>query len=615
MRNTIFISYSHRDKKWLDRFENALKIGVLRDAYNTWSDRQLPVGKKWNEEIEAKISAAKIALLLVTPEFLQSEYISRTELKTILDLHSRHGLELFWVPIKYVTETNLQMAGLKQIQAPWSDQRPLDELSPTNCKRAIDEICDKLITRLGTAGSTSTQTIQDLQNDLAAELGAKYVLGDQIAFGEFSVVYKASSQRGKEVAIKIVLPSMRRKWIASDFIARANYIQDIDPPFLRIIDTISRDRVDGVIMEYVEFPTLKSVIQKSGPLQPAEVADVLSQVAQAAEKFHEKTVEPQNLLLVGPLHPSHIYRNPRDNTIKISPVHISHATLASAQARPMPMLTENELTSLAPERYEGERTQLATDQYYIALLGLELLTGAPPVSVHCYADLDKKKAFFDAPMTGWDEHRKKSPALFFVLRRMLERRPENRWEKMADAREALTQVAKGSVPDQVRDKASKVYFDVLQSGDFYYDFYSEFFRICPKAREIFEKSFETKKTNLQQQRDKLHRAVGALLNFRPKDDPNPLSEYAESHQTLRLLPEHFDAFREAFLTELARQSKVDDYHVDAWRAVLDAGIAYMTKWPGRRNGESPSPKSPATRADDIRPIATQVYATRGGKDG
>ena len=87
------------------------------------------------------------------------------------------------------------------------------------------------------------------------------------------------------------------------------------------------------------------------------------------------------------------------------------------------------------------------------------------------------------------------------------------------------------------------------------------------------------------------------------------------HQTLRLLPEHFDAFREAFLTELARQSKVDDYHVDAWRAVLDAGIAYMNKWPGRRTGESPLPKSPATRADDTRPIATQVYATRGGKDG
>jgi hypothetical protein len=32
MRNTIFISYSHKDKEWLERFEAALKIGVLCEA-------------------------------------------------------------------------------------------------------------------------------------------------------------------------------------------------------------------------------------------------------------------------------------------------------------------------------------------------------------------------------------------------------------------------------------------------------------------------------------------------------------------------------------------------------------------------------------------------------
>ena len=52
---------------------------------------------------------------------------------------------------------------------------------------------------------------------------------------------------------------------------------------------------------------------------------------------------------------------------------------------------------------------------------------------------------------------------------------------------------------------------------------------------------------------------------------------------LGLKPEHFAAFRDAFLIALSRQKpRPDNYAVDAWRAILDAGIAYMTT-AGNRN--------------------------------
>jgi hypothetical protein len=86
---------------------------------------------------------------------------------------------------------------------------------------------------------------------------------------------------------------------------------------------------------------------------------------------------------------------------------------------------------------EGKRSRSETDQYYIALLGLELLTGKPPVTVTCYADLDKKKVFFDAPLATFEQHRRKAPALFFVLKRMLEVHLEGRWKKMSGARNTL----------------------------------------------------------------------------------------------------------------------------------------------------------------------------------
>lgn len=259
----------------------------------------------------------------------------------------------------------------------------------------------------------------------------------------------------------------------------------------------------------------------------------------------------------------------------------------------MTVLQEDELTWLSPEQYAGERLQAATDQYYIGLLGLELLTGAPPVPVRCYADLDKKRTFFAAPMAGFEKHRKESPALFFVLARMLERRPEDRWPSMADAQRALKKIAEGSVPDEVRRKAQKSY-DELQDSAFYPNFYEEF-RAAPDVDQLFK----SRNINMDEQHKKLHAAVGQLLNFRPTDYPNPMSRHAESHERLGLQPKHFERFRDAFLTALSRK-KADNYAMDAWRAIFDAGIAYMTT--KRANGHQKVTKAHAHSVNQERSI-------------
>jgi hemoglobin-like flavoprotein len=236
----------------------------------------------------------------------------------------------------------------------------------------------------------------------------------------------------------------------------------------------------------------------------------------------------------------------------------------------MTVLQEDELTWLSPEQYAGERLQAATDQYYIGLLGLELLTGAPPVPVRCYADLDKKRTFFAAPMAGFEKHRKESPALFFVLARMLERRPEDRWPSMADAQRALKKIAEGSIPEEVRSEARKSWD--LQDSAFYRNVYAELFRAAPDVDELFK----SRNIVMDEQYKKLHAAVGKLLSFRPTDYPNPMSRHAASHERLGLQPKHFEGFRDAFLTALSSQKKADNYAMDAWRAIFDAGIAYMT---------------------------------------
>jgi hemoglobin-like flavoprotein len=586
MRSAIFISYSHADRQWLERFENALRIGVNRDLYSIWSDEQIGAGEQWEPKIEANIASARLALLLVTPEFLQSTYIGTKELPAIVERNRRKGLVLDWVPIKFVSDVKLKLVGLDGIQSLWPVDRPLADLPADELQKAIEEISAKLIKSLGLSAEINNREIEALEGELKAALGTTVVLGERIALGDGSLIYKAT-QEDEEIAVKVALPSMRRAWVATDFVARANRFRKIpDPLFIRIRDARSDARINWVTMDYVDQPSFKDLMTQpeTSGLPPQVVTDVLAKVTLATSNLHQESMGRDNQLgplLVGPLRPSHIYRNPDNGKIKISPIQMSQATLLTSQARPLSVLAEDELTWLAPEQYDGQRVQVATDQYYVGLLGLELLTGAPPVMVNCFADLHKKQAFFSAPMAEFDKHRKASPALFFVLARMLERRPKDRWPSMADAHRALGQITEGSLPDELRNKARDTYRK-LRGSSFYSDVYEGMFGISPETRKIFE----AKKINMEEQHEKLHEAAGVLLNFRPTDDPNPMSRHATSHQALGLKPEHFAAFRDAFLAALSMQKpKPDSYAVDAWRAILDAGIAYMTT-ADKRNDEA-----------------------------
>jgi hypothetical protein len=474
-------------------------------------------------------------------------------------------------------------------------------LEDADCQKAIEAISDKLIRCV--TEDVGDKTRRELKNDLSGALGSDIIIGDEIALGDFSIMYKAKRKK-IPVVVKAALPSIRHDWIADDFKSRADWFQQFgESPFINIIEAVREDRVSCAIMEYVPLPTLREVTG----LKPKEVAAVLAQVALATDRLHKKAMKTsQTVRLIGPLRPSHIFHNSNDGEVKISPLDMSNATLQSCNSRPLLKLSENELTSLAPERCAGERFSFKTDQYYIGLLGLELMTGEPPVQVNCYADLLKKEAFFDAPLAKFQKYREASPELLFVLGRMLERQPENRWPSMSEVYECFSRIAQGKLPTGLRNNAIATHDELeLKYPTFYSDFYQNFFRRSPRAKAFF------KDTNWEVQCQKLKEAIGVLLNFRPEDVRNPgMSVYAKLHHTRGIQSEYFLAFREAFIDTL-NNAKVDNYGVDAWRAILNAGIVYMTgslKQPSvrRAKGGAAAPKTPA------RPRSRPNKSRRGG---
>jgi hypothetical protein len=86
---SVFLSYSHKDEVWKDRLK--AHLGVLE--LDAWDDRHIQGGAEWFKEIkEAMARAASVAILLISADFLSSEFILREEIPTLLERRTREGL-------------------------------------------------------------------------------------------------------------------------------------------------------------------------------------------------------------------------------------------------------------------------------------------------------------------------------------------------------------------------------------------------------------------------------------------------------------------------------------------------------------------------------------------
>jgi hypothetical protein len=80
----IFISYSHRDRDWLGHLQVFLKP-YTRQNLKIWADPYIEVGGRWRRDIAAALCRSRVGVLLLSPDFLASDFIYSEELRTALD--------------------------------------------------------------------------------------------------------------------------------------------------------------------------------------------------------------------------------------------------------------------------------------------------------------------------------------------------------------------------------------------------------------------------------------------------------------------------------------------------------------------------------------------------
>lgn len=84
---TLFFSYSHRDEMLRDELEIHLTMLKRQGVITTWHDRRIGAGKEFGKEISHYLEEAEIVLLLVSPDFLASDYCYDVEMARALDRH------------------------------------------------------------------------------------------------------------------------------------------------------------------------------------------------------------------------------------------------------------------------------------------------------------------------------------------------------------------------------------------------------------------------------------------------------------------------------------------------------------------------------------------------
>ncbi len=140
-RDQVFISYSHADSDWLKRLQTMLVPLQRQGALDVWEDSRIQVGQDWKEEIEKALERAKVAVLMVSPDFLASDFIAKHELPTLLEAARKEGLTILWVPVRHSLYKETEIA---RYQAAYNPRTPLSTLTAAEQDAALVQIAEKL---------------------------------------------------------------------------------------------------------------------------------------------------------------------------------------------------------------------------------------------------------------------------------------------------------------------------------------------------------------------------------------------------------------------------------------------------------------------------------------
>src|SRR5712692_4959729 len=131
----VFCSYAHEDEAWLRKLETHLSLLKQQGLISLWHDRLISPGTNWVQAIDSRLETASVILLLVSADFLTSDYCYSIEMKRALE--RQEAGEARVVPI-LVRPVDWKGAPFAHLQALPTDAKPI--VSWRSKERALVDI-------------------------------------------------------------------------------------------------------------------------------------------------------------------------------------------------------------------------------------------------------------------------------------------------------------------------------------------------------------------------------------------------------------------------------------------------------------------------------------------
>ena len=215
--------------------------------------------------------------------------------------------------------------------------------------------------------------MDNLDNVIGKRLDGRYLLESLVGVGGMANVYKALDlKEQRTVAVKILRPEfMENEELVRRFKNESKAISILDHPHIvKVYDVSVNDKLQYIVMEYIDGITLKEYMnQRGGPLTWKEAVHFITQILETLDHAHRKgvvhrDVKPQNIMLLA------------DGSIKMMDFGIARFSRAESQ-----LVSEKAIGSvhyISPEQAKGDVTDAKADIYSTGVMLYEMLAGRLP---------------------------------------------------------------------------------------------------------------------------------------------------------------------------------------------------------------------------------------------
>ena len=293
-----------------------------------------------------------------------------------------------------------------------------------------------------------------MDNLIGKRLDGRYSIEGLVGVGGMANVYRGTDLKtGNQIAVKVLKEEfLDNEELVRRFKNESKAISILSHPnIVKVYDVSVTDKLQYIVMEYVDGITLKEYLkQRGGALTWKETVHFATQVLSALQHAHSKgiihrDVKPQNIMLLA------------DGSIKMMDFGI--ARFSRAQSQTVSDKAIGSVHYISPEQAKGDETDFTSDLYSVGVMMYEMLSGHLPFDADDVVEVAIKQ-ISDQPRSLRELAPWVPVGLVEITERAMAKRPENRYKSAAEMLEALNAYVENPaivfnytyLPDEIPEK-------------------------------------------------------------------------------------------------------------------------------------------------------------------